>query len=173
MQGNISTFGSEILPNMNRMELIICFHSRQACAIESAAKWNPTRDIFVIFASKVGFSDDFESPIIDALRSYPNIHLRNLNFATYIAGTPMEQWFYTDQLFLSQFLNSHTSDFLRFTSMFKFGGIYLDLDVVVQKPFNSLPTNFAAPESVYNVAVGTIGFESDGIGHEIAKLCTK
>lgn len=96
-----------------------------------------------------------------------------MDLTTYAAETPMEQWLKTDQLFLSQYLNSHTSDFLRYTSMFKFGGIYLDLDVVVQQNFDSLPPNFAAAESVHFTAIGAIGFESNGIGHEIAELCAE
>lgn len=149
------------------------FHDRQACAIESAAKWNPNRDVFVIFASKVGLPDIFDSPLIDALKSYPNVYFRNMNFTNYSAATPMEEWFRTDELFLSKYLISHTSDFLRYTSMFKFGGIYLDLDVVVQQTLEMLPLNFAAAESKNFVAIGAIGFQPDDIGHEIAELCVK
>lgn len=149
------------------------YYFRQACAIESAAKWNPNREIFVLFTANVGFSANFQSPIIDALLSYPNVYLRNVDLTTYAADTLMEQWFHSDQLFLSKYLNSHTSDFLRYTSMFRFGGIYLDLDVVVQQDFDSLPVNFAAAESMNFIAVGAMGFESNGIGHEIAELCTK
>lgn len=149
------------------------FLNRQACAIESAAKWNPNRDIFVIFASKVGFPSTFNSSLFAALQTYPNIYFRNMNFTTYSAHTPMYDFFKSDQLFLSKYLISHTSDFLRYTSMVKFGGIYLDLDVVVQESLESMPLNFAAAESKNFVAIGAIGFQSDGIGHEIAKLCTR
>lgn len=57
--------------------------------------------------------------------------------------------------------------------MFKYGGIYFDLDVVVQQSFDSLPLNFAAIESEKFVAVGGIGFQANGVGHEIADLCTR
>lgn len=113
------------------------------------------------------------SPIISALQAYPNIHLRNVNLAAYSAKTPAELWFQTSQLFLSKYLNSHTSDFLRYNSMYKFGGIHLDLDVVVQKDFSSLPSNFAAAESAYFVGSSVIGFESNGTGHEIAEFMRK
>ncbi|XP_031634984.1 lactosylceramide 4-alpha-galactosyltransferase-like [Contarinia nasturtii] len=148
--------------------------TKQACAIESAAKWNPNRTILVTFTSKVGYSlNSSVSPIIAALNAYPNIYFRNVDLTRYSIQTPMEHWFQNDQLFLSQYLNSHTSDFLRYASMFKFGGIYLDLDVVVQRNFNELPSNFAAAESVRFVAVGAMGFQPNGIGHAIAELCVK
>lgn len=149
------------------------YRIRQACAIESAAKWNVDRDVFVIFTSKVGFLDDVDAPIMNALQFYENIHFRNINLTTYTAGTPAEEWLRSDQLFLSKYLHSHVADFLRFISLLKFGGIYLDLDVVVQQKFNSLPLNFAAAESVNFTAVGAIGFDHDGIGHDIVELCIK
>lgn len=127
----------------------------------------------MLFTSKVGLSIESISPIINALQSYPNIHLRNVNLTTYSAKTPMELWFQADQLFLSKYLNAHTSDMLRLISMYKFGGIYLDLDVIVQKDFNLLPENFAAAESAHFVANGAIGFKSNGIGHKIAELCAR
>lgn len=153
--------------------ICVWFPDRQACAIESAAKWNDDRDIFVLFTSNVGFRFGLKSPIVHALEKYRNIHLRNLNLETYATDTPMEDWWHTDQLFLSKYLISHTSDFLRYTSMFRFGGIYLDLDVVVQQSFNTIPPNFAAAESDNFVAVGAIGFEAHGIGHEMATLCAR
>lgn len=96
-----------------------------------------------------------------------------MNLSTYTEATPMHLLFSSGQLFLSNYLNSHTSDFLRYTSMFKFGGIYLDLDVVVLQSFESLPHNFVGAESTRFVGVGAMGFQYDGIGHEIADLCVK
>lgn len=65
---------------------------RRACAVESAAKTNPDRDVFVIFVSPVGYPDDELSPTFDGLQSYPNIHLRNLNFPKLMENTPVEKW---------------------------------------------------------------------------------
>lgn len=150
-------------------------HFRQACAIESAAKENPNWDVFVLFASPAGFINDSSphSPIIRSLESYPNIHMRNVHLWTYAIGTPMEKWLQNDDLFRSQYLNSHISDFLRYLSMYKFGGIYLDLDVIVQKSFENVEPNFSGAESADDVAAGVMSFDLDGIGHEVAKLCVR
>lgn len=123
------------------MELVY----RQACAIESAAKWNPNWDVFLISTAPAGLSNDTKTipPIINALQSYPNIHFRNLNLRNYSANTPIGNWFLTDKLFTSKYLTAHVSDFLRIVSLYKFGGTYLDLDVVVQKSFENLTANFA------------------------------
>lgn len=99
--------------------------------------------------------------------------MRNINLWTYAANTPIEDWFSTDELFTSQYLNSHISDFLRYLSLYKFGGTYLDLDVVVQKTFENLTANYAGAESPNFVAAGVINFQHDGIGHEIADMCVR
>lgn len=149
---------------------------RQACAIESAAKLNPTYDVFVLFAAPVGFpngSRDSISPIFEALLTYQNVHFRNLNLWTYGLDTPLEKLILNNELFMSQYLNSHVSDFLRYLTLYKYGGTYIDLDVVVQTSLDTLPPNYAGAESSHFVAAGVINFQHDGIGHEIADLCVK
>lgn len=151
-------------------------NGRQACAIESAAKLNPHLDIFVLFAAPVGFlneSHESISPIFKALFTYQNIHFRNLNLWTYALNTPLEKLILNNELFMSQYLNSHVSDFLRYLTLYKYGGTYMDLDVVVQKNLDMLPPNYAGAESPNFVAAGVINLQHDDIGHEIAELCVK
>lgn len=158
------------------MALFVFFSCRQACAIESAAKLNLDWDVFVLFASPRGFYNDSTipiHPIIRALRSYPNIYMRNIDLWTYSKNTPLDDWFRHDKIFHSQYLNSHVSDLLRYLSLYKFGGTYLDLDVVVQQNFNNIPSNYAGAESENFVAAGAINLDHNGIGHEIAELCVR
>lgn len=148
-----------------------CF--RQACAIESAARWNTNRSVFVLSVSPVGLSKKIFSPIMTALQFYPNIHFRNVNLQTYMAGTPMEQFFKSKRIFESKFLVSHTSDMMRYATLYKFGGIYLDLDVVVQKNLDHLPPNFSCNEDAKMISVGAMGFQHDNIGHQLTTLCVR
>lgn len=152
-----------------------CFEIRQACAIESAALLNPNWDIFILFASPAGISNEtiVQPPLINALQSYTNIYFRNINLWSYSENTPLEDWFLSDELFQSQYLNSHVSDFLRYISLYKYGGTYLDLDVIVLKSFENISHNYAGAESVNYVAAGVINFQHDGIGHEIADMCVR
>lgn len=94
--------------------LIFFLCNRQACAIESAALNNPDRDIFVLFASPVGYNNQSKIPIIESLLSYSNINLRNVDLWKYAEGTSIHGWFDDGKLFQSDFMNSHVSDFLRF-----------------------------------------------------------
>lgn len=65
------------------------------------------------------------------------------------------------------------SDYLRFLTLFKFGGIYLDLDLVVQQSFDNMPPNYAGAETSKDIAVGAVGFDADDIGHKIAEFAVK
>lgn len=154
----------------------ICFFS-QSCAIESAAYHNPNRTVFVLFASLVGFSPETQSPTLAVLRSYANIHFLNINLDTFVEGTPAEGFYRSGKLFPSKYFMEHMSDFLRLLVLYKYGGIYLDLDAIVQKNLDELPANFLGQEAyrgdkINGVNGAVIGFQ-DEIGHEILELCLK
>lgn len=99
--------------------------------------------------------------------------MRNVNLWKYAKDTPVDEWFRSGALFESKYLNSHTSDFLRYLSLYKWGGTYLDLDVIVQKPFDSIKPNYAGAESDQFVAAGVLNFDHDGFGHKVAELCLR
>lgn len=146
--------------------------SRQACAVESAAKNNPSLDVFVLFSSPVTISSN-KSNAIEALLSYENVFLRNNNLWKYTEGTPAEKWFQSEVIFTSNYMYSHLSDLARYTSLWRFGGIYMDVDVVVVKSLEEVPLNFAGAENLKFVASGIMGLERHGLGHQVADECLK
>lgn len=159
--------------------------ARQACAIESAALHNPNFQVFVLFAgptyrhygnssssSASGSSgNQRHQPIIDAILSYKNVHLRQLNLWRYAAGTPIEEWLKDGRLFRSSYLFSHISDFLRFLTLYRYGGIYLDMDVVMLRSMEDVPPNYTGAESNTHLAAGVMSLAPTGFGHEIAEAC--
>lgn len=152
---------------------VIKLNARQACAIESAARMNPNWNAFVLFAAPVGFRNSTPLPLIDALLAYPNVNLRFVNLSTYAQETPLDVWMQTGEIFRSRYMNSHLSDIMRYLTLFKYGGTYLDLDVVVLKSFDTLEPNYAGAESPRWVAAGVMNFEPDGHGHELAEMCVR
>lgn len=104
---------------------------RQGCAIESAANLNPNLQIFVLFVAPSFINN--ESEVINRLNSYTNIHLRYINFIKYTHKTPLQDFVVSNLIFTSHWPVSHSSDLLRFLTLWKFGGTYLDLDVVLMK----------------------------------------
>ncbi|XP_032584498.2 lactosylceramide 4-alpha-galactosyltransferase-like [Drosophila mojavensis] len=145
--------------------------ARQACSIESAALNNPNFQIFTVFSCPtyrplVGR----QKLLVDAIESYENVNFRHLNLRDYAMNTPIEDWVKRGELLNSSFPMEHTSDLLRLISLYRFGGIYLDMDIIVLKSLEKLPLNYVGAESNYSLCNAVIGLAADGIGHEVAEL---
>lgn len=168
----------------------ITITARQACAIESAARLNPNHNVYLLITSPglIQYDENSESDrILHALTQYDNVNIYHLDFETYTKGSPVEHLF-NGILQQSHYAQSHASDILRFVvfyyfatitvtssrylTLWKYGGIYLDLDVIVIKSLENLKSeNYAGAESSRNVAAGVIRFSSSGIGHQMAEEC--
>ncbi|XP_055305838.1 lactosylceramide 4-alpha-galactosyltransferase-like [Sitodiplosis mosellana] len=108
-----------------------------------------------------------------SLRSYQNIHFRRVNYRNYSMGTPAEQFFQTDKIFKSTYFIETFSDLLRYLTLYRFGGIYLDTDTVTQQSFDVLPANFAGNQDS-TIANGVLGFSGSGrkiLGLVIKNVC--
>jgi len=145
---------------------------RQACAVESAAKMNPASDVYVLFPSPIVDNSSALTPSVRQLLTYPNVRLRHVPMDRYFSHTPLDEWYQSGMLRTSRWPRSHTSDILRYLTLWKFGGIYLDLDVVVIKPLTDL-MNYAGAESHEDVAAGVLSFSHSGAGHTMAALCVR
>uniref|UniRef100_A0A1B6DZ23 Alpha 1,4-glycosyltransferase domain-containing protein n=2 Tax=Clastoptera arizonana TaxID=38151 RepID=A0A1B6DZ23_9HEMI len=143
---------------------------RQACAVESAAKMNPNSDVYVLFPSPIIDNMSLSSPAVQQLYKYPNIKLRHINMETYFKNTPLETWYSFGMLRTSRWPRSHASDVLRYLTLWKFGGVYLDLDVVVIRSLKNM-LNFAGAESGEDVAAGVLSFSHDKNGNDMALSC--
>jgi len=104
---------------------------RQGCAIESAASLNPDLNIFVLFVAPSFISN--ESDVVNRFKMFSNVNLRYINFVKYSHNTPLQDFVTSNTISTSQWPVSHASDLLRFLTLWKFGGTYLDLDVVLMK----------------------------------------
>lgn len=106
--------------------------------------------------------------LVKMIQKHKNIHLKYLDAYQFSKNTPLETWIRSNKLSKSKFVISHTSDVLRLLTLWKYGGTYLDLDVIVIKNLNS--TNYACPES-QNIVNGAIFSLDKQRGKEIVSLC--
>lgn len=152
----------------------ILITGRQACAVESAALLHPNRKVYMLFTSPgtiiPGIGDDSDLAL-NALQSYENVNLGHVNFPKYINNTPLEHLYSSGKIEMSYYAGSHASDILRYLTLWRYGGVYLDLDVVITKNLDELGENYAGSESKTNVAAGVIGLGSNGLGHTWASSC--
>ncbi|XP_076264022.1 lactosylceramide 4-alpha-galactosyltransferase-like [Rhynchophorus ferrugineus] len=153
----------------------ITINARQACAVESAAFMNPNYEIYLLYASpgKIVYEGSESDRFISQLLKYPNIHIYHINMDNYMKNTMVENLWSEQKMFLSKFAQSHTSDVLRYLTLWKYGGIYLDLDVIVIKNLEDLGVDYAGLESDTSIAAGIMSFNYTGIGHEYATSCLK
>lgn len=70
-------------------------------------------------------------------------------------------------MFESSYLTRHMSEFLRLISLYKFGGIYLDLDFIVLQPISNGTQNFAGFYESILINNDALSFAKEGIGHLI------
>lgn len=130
--------------------------SRHACSIEAAARLHRKGSIYVLLHSQV---IDTNHPSYLHLQSYPNIHFLHFTEDEIYAQTLLmkSKQIHRRQL-IEYFSISHTSDLIRTALLYKYGGIYFDLDVIALKPFDSF-VNTVAIESSSGVNVAALAFE--------------
>uniref|UniRef100_A0A8D8LHY0 Lactosylceramide 4-alpha-galactosyltransferase n=1 Tax=Cacopsylla melanoneura TaxID=428564 RepID=A0A8D8LHY0_9HEMI len=126
---------------------------RQACSIESAALMNPHRQLYVVIISSVG--NQTRSPVIQRLYEYRNVQIVQVDLVHLFQNTPLYRFYIEDNILTSLWPLSHMSDLLRYVTLYKYGGTYLDLDFVVIKSLEHLH-NYAGAESSVAVAAGVI-----------------
>ncbi|KAL5284220.1 hypothetical protein ACFFRR_006475 [Megaselia abdita] len=170
--------GSERQPTPDKTIFFLvtnCLHdgmvkitARQACAIESAAVTNPDFDIFVVFSSPSYLQDELPYGVLQSILRYKNVFLRYSNPWRFTKGTPAEQFFKKGEIFKSKYFAAHMSDLLRIITLWRWGGTYMDLDIVMKKNIANLTQNFAGAESDSIIANGVMNYESKGFGHYIA-----
>lgn len=142
--------------------------SRQACAIESAARINPNWDINVFLVGSM--SKLFRrSSLYELLSNKSNIHFYRVIVATFNYNTPMTPLRPADIMFYkNSFCIEHMADMLRYLTLYKYGGVYMDLDIINVRSLDSMPQNWVVKESLGNFGAGALGLSKNKVGKAIA-----
>ncbi|KZS17600.1 Uncharacterized protein APZ42_016515 [Daphnia magna] len=136
--------------------------ARQCCAVESAAKNNPNRQV-QLFVSRGELDDEQQqklingsnpSPWLTVLQHYPNVEVIFYDEAEYFNDTTLEIWYMEDQWENNRQQETHLSDYVRAVSLFRGGGLFLDINsVLTLKPLNEPRwTNFFVVKSNDRIA---------------------
>jgi lactosylceramide 4-alpha-galactosyltransferase len=107
--------------------------NRQACAIESAAKMNPDASVYVLFTCPMNGGMTASAPYVKELFRYPNVKIWELAVPAFLEGTSLRDWDFKGHLEQSKWPVEHSSYVLRYVSLLKYGGTYLDLDIIIRK----------------------------------------
>ncbi len=114
--------------NENKYEL----SPKQLCSIESAAFNNPT-SLITIYAPNITINKNLT-------QMYKNIQIRKLIFEDVLKDTPLLKWFekYNKEIKTGPYRLVHMSDALRLALILKYGGIYMDTDIITMKNLKNL-----------------------------------
>ncbi|GFU96168.1 lactosylceramide 4-alpha-galactosyltransferase [Trichonephila clavipes] len=131
-------------------------NARQACAIESAAMHHPDRQVAVLMTSPepLDLKNNFTGPI----SLLKNVKLLRVDFGQLMFDTPLWHWYIKEKWKRSPFKVLHISDALRLVIIWKYGGLYLDLDVVVFQSLSIL-RNTTSTDNGINVATALLAFD--------------
>jgi lactosylceramide 4-alpha-galactosyltransferase len=106
---------------------------RQACAVASAANTNPDSKVYLLYTCSVIGNLGDSPEYVKQMLSYPNVKIWKLVISDYIKGTPLETWDFMGKVRSSYWPVVHASDILRYITLWKYGGTYLDMDFVIRK----------------------------------------
>ncbi|XP_075556856.1 lactosylceramide 4-alpha-galactosyltransferase-like [Dermacentor variabilis] len=116
--------------------------ARISCAVESAARVHPRWTVYLLAAAS-GYASrrnvTFAGPFAQVLRSIPNVVVDVVRPNEVFEGTPLESWYESGILSKSAYPVEHLADALRLAVLYKQGGVYLDIDVIVMRSLDSLP----------------------------------
>lgn len=143
-------------------------NSRQACAIESAARAHPNWQVNVLFLGPVK-ELSLKNSVLTKLQEFSNIKIYRINIVKFAEGTPAETMI-SKNIFLGKDSIQQASDVMKYLTLFKWGGMCFDLDVMVMKSFDSLAKNFATRQDDHFVSSAVISLSKDKLGRNISKI---
>lgn len=144
-------------------------NSREACAIESAARNNPNWNINVFFLGPP--SDLFlESTVYKLLKKKSNIHFYRVDVIDFVKDTPIENLLTSEIIHINKnWCLESLAGMIRYLALYKYGGMYLDLDVITVKSFDSLPVNWVAKQDSELYGNAAFSLSSNGVGRTVAE----
>ncbi|KAM7289769.1 lactosylceramide 4-alpha-galactosyltransferase [Ixodes scapularis] len=110
---------------------------RMSCAVESAALHHTEWTVSLLTAEN-SEKPESRSPFFDLLRRIPNVNIRSIKPAELLEGTPLSSWNFSGAMRSSPHRAVHLADVLRLAVVYKYGGVYLDLDIVMLRSLEDL-----------------------------------
>ncbi|PZC77737.1 hypothetical protein B5X24_HaOG203037 [Helicoverpa armigera] len=140
--------------------------SRQACAIESAAKTNPERQINVLFISSIEEDTLRNGSLSTILDKYKNVKLRRVLISDYASRTPLESTVANISVD-NDILFAQMSKIMKYLTLYKYSGIYLSFDVIVARNLDLRP-NWVVKSSPASLSADMFAFSNDTVGRKLA-----
>ena len=146
------------------------FNWRHWRTVESIFYHHPTAEVKVYSNT---LPDDTFSILTEAGYS---IEICRYKLESMLIGTPAEGFIgKLERARLGPFWYANVADLLQLLLLYQHGGIYMDIDIIVVRPLNSLPINITGVEDRHSTAHGTVNnaFLYFQKGNQFLEACLK
>ncbi|XP_069474141.1 alpha-1,4-N-acetylglucosaminyltransferase-like [Ambystoma mexicanum] len=129
------------------------------CSIESAARTYPDRPVYFLMKglredTTISLTSSYRA--VSLLASLKNVHILPLRFEDLFQDTPLQSWHQKVNPAKQRYWTHHVSDACREVLLWKYGGIYMDTDVI---SIRQIPVeDFLAAESPTLCSSAVLGF---------------
>ncbi|CAD0195786.1 unnamed protein product [Chrysodeixis includens] len=142
-------------------------NSRQACSVESAARAHPQWQITVFFLAPV-CEDNLNHTCLRTLGQLGNVKFVRIKIKEFTQNTLLEPLIHENHLQNTSYPIENFSNALRYLILYKWGGIYLDTDMIVVKDLSALGANWVGKEDPGSLNSAAMRISSDVIGRRFA-----
>ncbi|XP_029472280.1 alpha-1,4-N-acetylglucosaminyltransferase-like isoform X1 [Rhinatrema bivittatum] len=153
IEPNLGIFFAETTEKLEPSTLAVC-------AIESASHNYPDRSVYLFMkglTKDMTISNNPSYKGISLLSSLKNVHILPLNFEELFKDTPLLPWYQKINSDKEQFWTHVISDGFRIAVVWKYGGIYMDTDIISIKPLQEV--DFLAFEELRTCSSSAFGFQ--------------
>ncbi|XP_069474143.1 alpha-1,4-N-acetylglucosaminyltransferase-like [Ambystoma mexicanum] len=130
-----------------------------ACSVESAARTYPNKTVYFLMkglTNEISININSNYTAVLLLASVKNVKILPLSFEELFKDTPLSPWYQKIDPSKQRFWIHHVSDACRAALVWKYGGIYMDTDVLSLKP---VPVeDFLAAEHPQYCSSAVLGF---------------
>lgn len=141
--------------------------SKTFVCLSRANRANPDRSVYVLFLSPELKCGDDVAAAFSLVTHYRNVRLRHVDLAAYTRDTPVEDFVGSGVMDDGLWPVEQLSDLMRILTLWKFGGVYVDLDVVSLRPMPRT-ANFISAEYPGNMllASSAIGVQNKDVAEQ-------
>ncbi|XP_062914266.1 lactosylceramide 4-alpha-galactosyltransferase-like [Mobula hypostoma] len=138
------------------------------CSVESAARSHPKAKV-VFYMKGLTATGGKQTLEMSLLNCFPNVEIKPIDLKEIFADTPLYSWYLQLNTWWQPYLITTISDAARLAVIWKYGGIYLDTDIIVLKNLLNL-TNSIGREQKYLVNTAFLAFNQH---HDYIGRCLK
>ncbi|XP_018013051.2 lactosylceramide 4-alpha-galactosyltransferase [Hyalella azteca] len=106
---------------------------RALCGLESYCNHNPGAHVWFLVTSQYLESTTL-AELMSLQATYPNLCVAHLNFSSLFQDTPLLELYLSQRFNRTSFLANNLCNMGRLAIVYKFGGLYTDMDVIALRP---------------------------------------